>query len=220
MSNKKKRSVHVPVTKAESAPELDEKTGAEDAGSSAQAPPEQNGAPEDEEHTEQELETLREKSREYDELLDTLQRLKAEYLNYQKRVEREREEWRQACMREAFLKILPVLDNLERAVEAAGQLEGKRQEAGGGENLLRGVELTLKQFRQVLSSEGIEPFQSVGAKFDPRFHEAVLVQDSAGFEPDTILAEMERGYMIGEKVLRPARVIVSRRPPAPQSRQE
>lgn len=220
MANKKKRSIHIPVTKAEPAQEQDEKAGAEETGSNAHTPPKQNSVPGEEEHPVEDPETPRARSSEYDELVDTLQRLKAEYLNYQKRVEREREEWRQTCMREAFLKTLPVLDNLERALEAAEQLGGKQQESGGGHDLLRGVQLILKHFRQVLSTEGIEPFESVGAKFDPRFHEAVLVQDSAESEPDTVLAEMERGYMIGEKVLRPARVIVSRKSPAPQSPQE
>jgi molecular chaperone GrpE len=190
---KKKRSIHVPVTKSDSEGQKAKKDVAE---KSAQ----KKGTSD------------KEAALDYDELVDTLQRLKAEYLNYQKRVEREREESRQTCMREAFLKVLPVLDNLERAIEAAG--------AGGEEDMLKGVELVLKHFRQVLSSEDIEPFESVGEKFDPRYHEAVMVQESAEAKPDTVLAQMERGYMIGEKVLRPAKVIVSRAPREPEGSEE
>ena len=192
---KKKRSVHIPVSKGDSGGQKNEKAKKDTTEKPAREKSDDKAAHAD-----------------YDELVDTLQRLKAEYLNYQKRVEREREEYRQSCMREAFLKALPVLDNLERAIEAAG--------ASAEEDMLKGVELVLKHFRQVLSSEGIEPFDSVGEKFDPRIHEAVMVQESAEVEPDTVLAQMERGYMIGEKVLRPAKVIVSRATKEPEDSQE
>ena len=204
---KKKRSVHIPVTKGDSEEQQEKKAKEKEPVHAAEKPPEENSA-------------TKIAEREYDELVDTLQRLKAEYVNYQKRVEREREEWRQICSREAFLKVLPVLDNLERAVEAAGQIEEGAEKAGTGADLLKGVELVLKHFRQVLSAEGIEPFGSVGEKFDPRYHEAVLVRESAEVEPDTVLAQMERGYMIGEKVLRPAKVIVSRKPQESEDPQE
>ncbi len=203
---KKKRSIHIPVTRDDSGGRQNEEEK-KDPDEAADAPAREKGAADEAE-------------RDYDELVDTLQRLKAEYLNYQKRIEREREEQHRTCMREAFLKVLPVLDNLERALEASRRVEDVPEEAGAEGDLLKGVELVLKHFRQVLAGEGIEPFESVGEKFDPRYHEAVMVQESAEAKPDTVLAQMERGYMMGEKVLRPARVIVSRKPREPEDPRE
>jgi molecular chaperone GrpE len=202
---KKKRATHIPISKGDPGGKKEEDAGknsGDTADESTVKDPTSKKAQDSEKDTAA-------KSREYDELVDTLQRLKAEYLNYQKRVEREREESRATSMREAFLKVLPVLDNLERAVEAA--------ESGPDDDFRKGVELVLKHFRQVLAGEGIEPFESVGEKFDPRYHEAVMVQESGEVKPDTVLAQMERGYMMGERVLRPAKVIVSRAPKEPEA---
>ncbi len=149
------------------------------------------------------------KAEEYDELLETLQRLKAEYANYQKRLDREREEYRQSCVRDVITKVLPVADSLERAIEAA------RQHGAGGE-LLSGVELVYKQFMQILEAQGVVPLESVGGKFDPRYHEALMVRETEEEPPDTVLSEVHRGYMIGDRVLRAAKVTVSR---APQPRE-
>jgi molecular chaperone GrpE len=208
---KRNRSVHIPVNREEDAdgPRKDEAPGGKPGRGDEGEVPAEKETPDRPEAKEgaPDVEALEKKAAEYDSLLDTLQRLKAEYANYQKRIEREREEWRETCVRDVLVKILPVIDNLERAVEAAGGREN-------GGDLLSGVELILKQFRGVLAAEGVTAFESRGAKFDPRYHEALMVEEKDDVPPDTVLAEVQRGYMFGEKVLRAARVSVSRRPAA------
>jgi molecular chaperone GrpE len=184
--DRKKRPVHIPVTK-----------GGKKQKAAKSTPREKDKAPEPMPAVEKPLE--------YDELLETLLRLKAEYTNYQNRTERERQEWRETCVRDVFLKTLPVLDNLERALAAA-------EEHRDNEQLRSGVERILQQFYQLLATEKIEPIESVGKKFDPRYHDAVMMEETDEVAPQTIVSEVLRGYMIGEKVLRPARVTVSRTP--------
>jgi molecular chaperone GrpE len=192
---RKKRMLHIPVSKGE---KKAGNTGKKDkTGKDKSKAVEKTDAPD--------AAQIEKKAREYDELVDTLQRLKAEYANYQKRTERERGEFREQCVREVLLKMLPVLDNIERAVDSA-------KKHGSTEELLPGVELILKQFRQVLALEEVHPFDSVGEKFDPRYHDALLVQELDEAAPDTVISEVERGYMIGDKVLRAAKVSVSRKP--------
>lgn len=195
---RKKRPVHIPVARTEESKEPSQ--------DSAQKKPDKLAEPEAPGRlSEEEFAQLVKKAQEYDELLDTLQRLKAEYVNFQKRTERERGEWREFCVRDVFTKVLPVVDNLERALEAA-------QQHGGKEELLCGVELVRKQFLQVLATEKIVPLESTGKKFDPRYHEAVMVEETDQEPPDTVISEMQRGYMVGDRVLRPAKVVVSRVP--------
>jgi len=200
MKKKKgKRVVHIPVNKSEEKPENDRRP---------ETTPTEND-PEDESINEN-----ADKGRsEYGELLDTLQRLKAEYANYQKRTEREIDESRSRCVREIYSKLLPIMDNLERAISAAG-------EHSANDEFLAGVELILKQFRTLLESEKIKPFDSIGEKFDPHFHDAVLLQESDDAPPDTVISEIERGYLMGDRVLRAARVVVSRKPQIRNTEQE
>ncbi len=200
---RKKRPVRVPVSRREKEKANARKAGkpGKEVSGAAGKPAPANAA------------DIEKKAQEYDELLDTLQRLKAEYANYQKRTERERGEFREQCVREILLKVLPVLDNIERAVDAAKQ-------HGGTEELLPGVELILKQFRQVLALEGVRPIESKGEKFNPRYHDALLVQETDEVPPETVISEVERGYMISDKVLRAAKVSVSRRPKEPPERAE
>jgi len=201
--NKKKRPVHIPVSK----PSKKEK----EAGKAAQE--KKKREPVGEPASEKQTPGTTEKPLEYDELLDTLKRLKAEYANYQKRIEREREEWRETSARGVFGKILPVLDNLERALVSS-------KEHADTDQLQSGVELILKQFRQTLTAEGIEPLESVGKKFDPRFHDAVMLKETGEVPPQTIVSEVVRGYMMGDKVLRPASVVVSRPPQVEQEERQ
>jgi molecular chaperone GrpE len=213
--NPKKRVVHVPVSKSGS-------KGKKDDAPKKPGKPEEATGEQIEEPREEGLEDLKKKAKEYDELVDTLQRLKAEYVNYQKRIERERKEWRQSCVRELFGKVLPVLDNLERAIAAAKQFEDKSGRVSRSESgeLLAGVEMISGELLKILSTEEIEPFESEGEKFDPRIHEAVMVEPTNEIEPDIVLTEIQRGYMIGDKVLRAAKVTVSQRPPGDSEPQE
>lgn len=135
-----------------------------------------------------------------------LLRLAAEFDNYKKRMEREREVLR-AYANEALLeRLLPVVDNLERALAAAKQ---------GGEqgNLTEGVELTLRELLEVLRRDGVEPIDAEGQPFDPTIHEAISTQPSTDIPEGTVIGQIEKGYRYKERILRPAKVIVSSGPP-------
>jgi molecular chaperone GrpE len=143
-------------------------------------------------------------------LQDRLLRLQAEFENYRKRVARERAEFSRFAVEGLAFDLLPVLDNLERALAAARLAEGTSA-------LIEGVELTLKLFRAALERVGVTPLESLGLPFDPARHEAVAQVDLAEGEDQTVIAEVQRGYLIHGRVLRPAMVQVSRvaRPAAP-----
>jgi molecular chaperone GrpE len=138
-------------------------------------------------------------------LQDRLLRLQAEFENYRKRQQRDREEiHRQA--RERVLGELPgVVDNLERALRHAGA-------AGAApETLAQGVELVCKQLQEVLTRFGAEPIAALGSVFDPRLHEAMAMVETAGDPADgTVVEEYRRGYLLDGKVLRPALVAVAK----------
>lgn len=141
-------------------------------------------------------EALREKDGFYDRLL----RKQAEFDNYRKRMERERDESGASAAREVLKRLLPVLDNMERAL---------RTSEGSTDPLRRGIEMVHQQFLDLLKKEGIRPIDALGSCFDPRLHEAVEVLDVAGFEADVILEEMQKGYTWNDRLLRPALVKVS-----------
>ena len=200
--NKKRRSIHIPVT-----------SGGKKGGKTPEDKKREKEKKKERESSSQTVETipkdqlaeLRKKAKEYDELLEASRRLKAEYANFQKRLEREREDYQYCTMRDIILKFLPVADNLERAIESA-------KEHAPTNELLSGVEMVHKQFMQVLESEGVTPIESVGKKFNPREHEAFMVTETDEVPPDTVISEVHRGYKMGDRVLRCARVIVSRKP--------
>lgn len=141
-----------------------------------------------------ELETTR---RERDEYLDGLRRLKAEFENSRKRMDRERERILQTASEKLVSELLPVLDNLERALEADGDVR-------------EGVRATRDQLAEVLGREGLVPIDSDGEAFDPSVHEAVMGQPSEEHEDGTILQTFERGYVLNGRAIRPAKVVVAR----------
>jgi molecular chaperone GrpE len=137
---------------------------------------------------------------ERDGLADSLLRLRAEFENYRKRASRELLEARERAQGELLSELLPVLDNLERALDAAEHHdEGK---------VLGGVRMTRKQFVDLLAKVGVEEVEGVGTPFDPQIHDAMLVQPSEQDE-GVVVEVLERGYRQGDRVLRPARVVVS-----------
>jgi molecular chaperone GrpE len=139
-------------------------------------------------------------------LYDQLLRRQAEFENYRKRVERERGETYQRARAEVLLEFLPVVDNLERALSS---LENSR---GDAEALLHGVELIHRQFHDALGKFGLEPVPAVGQTFDPHVHEAVTMEPTDKHEENTIIEEFQRGYKMGDKLLRPAKVKVAATP--------
>jgi molecular chaperone GrpE len=109
-------------------------------------------------------------------------------------------------------ELLPILDNFERALQAA---EATREL----EPLLEGVRLTERQIKALLARYDIHPIEAVGQPFDPNLHEAIQRIETDEYEDGVIIDEVERGYRIGERVLRPSRVIVARRPEQPTPRE-
>jgi molecular chaperone GrpE len=145
------------------------------------------------------LETLQ---RERDQFLDLLKRTQAEFENYQKRNQREREQERRYWYGPLGLDLLPVLDNLERALAAAKQAN----ETGP---LVQGVNMVLAQFLDLLKRHGITPIEAQGQPFDPHQHQAVMQHPSNEVPPNTVTQVLERGFMLHDRVLRPAKVAVS-----------
>jgi molecular chaperone GrpE len=153
----------------------------------------------DEEQTEEvsELEALQQ---ERDGLVDTLQRVQAEFENYRKRAARDQASLVTRAHERLVKELLPVLDDLERALEAA--------EAHEEAKLEEGVALVTRSFADVLRREGLEEVPTDG-RFDPHVHEALLSQPSEA-EEGTVIEVIQKGYRLGDRVLRPARVVVSR----------
>jgi molecular chaperone GrpE len=125
----------------------------------------------------------------------------ADFENYKKRIERQFSEIADSGRRELLKSFLPVLDNLERALAY--------EDASAGA-LRNGVQQTLKGFENVLTMEGVKPISVKGQKFDPKIAEAIGTQAVEGVEDDTILEEAQKGYTIGDVLLRPAKVIVAK----------
>ncbi len=141
---------------------------------------------------------------------EAVARRQADFENYRKRIERERGEAHNRVVAEAARKLLPVVDNLARALDAERSVE--TNESKEFKHFLHGVELISKQLNDVLESFGVQPIAAVGERFDPHIHEAVVTEASDNYEPDTVIEELARGYRIGERLLRPAMVKVAARP--------
>src|SRR5258706_11580394 len=138
-----------------------------------------------------------------------LARRQADFENYRKRIERERGETYNRVVGEVAHKLLPVVDNLARALDAEKTVQsGESREF---RHFLHGVELINRQLNDVLESLGIQPIAPVGDRFDPHIHEAVVTEPSDEYEPDTATEELVRGYRIGDRLLRPAMVKVRAR---------
>jgi molecular chaperone GrpE len=141
---------------------------------------------------------------------DALARRQADFQNYRKRIERERHDMHNRVVADVARKLLPVVDNLTRALDAERSVEAS--ESPEFRHFLHGVELINKQLNDVLDSFGIQTIPAVGERFDPHVHEAVVTEPSEEYEPDTVIEEMSRGYRIGDRLLRPAMVKVAARP--------
>jgi len=144
-----------------------------------------------------------------DEAKEALARRQADFENYRKRIERERGEAHSRVVADVARKLLPVVDNLGRALDAEKTVQS--HESREFRHFLHGVELINKQLSDVLESLGIQPIVSVGERFDPHIHEAVVTEPSDQYEPDTVTEELARGYRIGDRLLRPAMVKVAAR---------
>jgi molecular chaperone GrpE len=140
-------------------------------------------------------------------LNDRYLRLAAEFDNYKRRAQRDQSDGIRFANEKIFKDLLPILDNLERAI-----LCGSDQTGNGG--LLEGVELTYKQFLETLTKFGVRQISSVGELFDPAMHQAVAQVESETAKPNTIVEEFQKGYFLHERILRPAMVTVAKDKPA------
>ena len=152
--------------------------------------------------TTEELEQLRKRAAERDQYLDLAARTRAEFENYQKRLQRDREQERKYAFGPLAEMLLPILDNLDRAVQAGKQ-------AGETGPLVQGVAMVQSQFLELLKRNGVKPIEAEGKPFDPNVHQAVMQKPSAEVEPNTVVMVIEQGFMNQDRVLRPAKVIVS-----------
>ena len=154
-------------------------------------------APEDTENLEKALEAEKKKAEEY---LTQWQRAQADFINYKRRSEAERQEFNSFANANLVLAILPVLDDMERAIEAI-------PEEFASHDWVEGIRLVERKFKTILEGQGVKPILSLGMAFDPNYHEAMRQEKG---EEGVVIAELQKGYMLNDKLLRPAKVVVGR----------
>lgn len=146
---------------------------------------------------------LRERDDEIARLQEQVKRTAADFENFRRRQEADRVRQLGLIKEDLFRSLLPVVDHLERAATAA--------KAGAGvESLVQGVELVLRDTRRILEGHGVEAIEAEGQPFDPNLHEAVMTDDRDDVPDETVIQELQRGYRIGDRVLRPSMVKVAR----------
>jgi len=158
---------------------------------------------EDEDEASSGPKNLKEAQAQIDDLENRLLRLTAEYDNFRKRSQREKAEARQFANQHLLEKQLPVLDNFEMALTAAKDADPAIRD---------GVQMIYDQFVGVLKDAGVEPIDAEGEPFDPNIHEAISQQETTDVEEGTVVQQVQRGYKLNDRLVRPARVIVARAP--------
>lgn len=169
-------------------PASEETQGAEIGGPEIQAPPQ----------AESELAKLKS---ERDALFDRLARLQAEFDNFRKRQSKENQDYRDYALTNAIQTLLPILDSLDRALQTEPE----------GAEFRKGVELIDRQFHDALSKLGVEPLEAKGQPFDPNYHQAIQMVESDEVPDNHVVSELQRGYRIKGRLLRPAMVTVARK---------
>ncbi|MBA2545481.1 MAG: nucleotide exchange factor GrpE [Solirubrobacterales bacterium] len=176
--------------------------GTEAGGQSASEALEPETSDQAAEQVSDDLDELGRAQRERDEYLDLAQRTRADFDNYRKRVSKDTADALQRGKLDVARQLIPVIDNLERAM-AAG--DGASDPAA----LAKGVSLVHGELREALTRVGLTAFDPAGDRFDPAWHEAISTRAEQGSKPGTVLETLEPGYRLGEQLLRPARVVVS-----------
>jgi molecular chaperone GrpE len=144
------------------------------------------------------------KTGEAEENYDRLLRVSAEFENYKKRTAREMAEFQKYANQALLKELLPIIDNLELAIKAAAEASGSTDAC-----LLDGVELTRKEILKVFESFHVEPIDALGQPFDPNFHEAVMREESDEHPENTVVNELQKGYLMHDRLLRPSMVVVA-----------
>ncbi len=149
-------------------------------------------------------ESLAEQKKKTEDYYDQLLRLKAEFENYRRRVEKEKVELVKFGQEDIFLKLLPLVDNLERALKAAKEHDNHK-------TILEGLMLIDKEFKNFLKQEGVEPIKTHKEKLDPSLHHVVSQEERTDFEDEQIIEEIQKGYNFKGRVIRPALVKVAKK---------
>ncbi len=137
---------------------------------------------------------------------DRLLRLSAEFENYKKRMNRQMDDFRKYANETLLKDLLAVVDNLERALTTSGEKNDDSMKSC----LIEGVEMTLNEILKILSKSNVTPVTALGKPFDPAFHEAVMQETSNELPENTVINEFQKGYLIHDRLLRPAMVVVSK----------
>lgn len=145
---------------------------------------------------------LKEKTEEAGAHYDRFLRLQADFENYKKRLEKEKAGYVKYANEELIIELLAVLDDLERA-RASAELDST------DERLLEGIKMIESKFKDVLDGAGVEEVQAVGEEFDPNYHEAVMTAPAEGSTHNMVTRELQKGYILSGKVIRPAKVVVA-----------
>ena len=148
---------------------------------------------------------LAQKEQELNEMKEKVLRLAAELENFKRRIQKEKEDHMRYALETFARELLPFLDNLERAISAA-------KETKDIDKLLEGLDLTLSGYFKTLEKFGLKPFVALGERFDPNIHEALGVEENGEVDENTVVKELLKGYKLHDRVLRPAMVVVSKKP--------
>lgn len=146
--------------------------------------------------------SLAAKSEEAKSFQDKFLRLAAEFENYKKLAQKQKQDYSQFANESLLKELLPVVDNLERALKCV-------RDGHAADGLVQGVELTLKQFTETLAKFGVKPIVSLGVAFDPTRHQAVAQQESQTAAENTVIEEYQKGYQLHDRILRAAMVVVA-----------
>jgi molecular chaperone GrpE len=155
-------------------------------------------------------EELKRLEAEKQELMDVFQRRQADFENYRRRIDRDRLESFNRVTCDVVRRLLPVIDNLQRALEAQTAID--LSDNPEFQNFAEGIGLVFDQLNNVLDALGVKIIPSVGEQFDPHVHEAVATELSEEYAPDTVTEELQRGYRLGDTLIRPAMVKVAAKP--------
>lgn len=146
------------------------------------------------------LAAIAEKSRIHEETTDRLKRLQADFDNFRRRTRQEKEDISKTVTESVVVQVLPILDNFERALATAGTQDATA--------ILAGIEMIYRQLSLALEKMGVKPVEAIGQTFDPQYHEAVMRVEDDGQPDNTIVEELQKGYMVNGRVVRPSMVKV------------
>lgn len=156
--------------------------------------------------TPEQLAEIQQKAAERDDFLDKLQRTRADYLNYQKRVKKDRDQAAEFAVQDFFAQLVPMINSLDRAIQTGEQSHDLNA-------FFEGIKLLQAQLHKILSDYGIERMETVGKSFDPAYHEAMRRQETTEHPQNTIMEELQPGFTMNGRTIVPARVAVAMPPP-------